>query len=230
MSNITRKTLRSRVVKLSCHHNTISLHVVTGPIGSKRLNHVPKVWTAAKHFDHSKNISTSSNIHSLSSQERQTNPEKSTSTPLSILPTSYLLRSLFVSSVTSKPYLLGPSLSILSFLSQPHRIALLSTDRNPVLHWIVKRLLYDQFCTGENVAEVQKVMKEMHKFGFLGVILTYAKETTFDHKSKKTEVHGSVLQQVDNTGKLQCAEIETWRAGTLQTVYMCSDGDKVALK
>ncbi|KAI1366246.1 FAD-linked oxidoreductase-like protein [Xylaria arbuscula] len=230
MSNATREILRSRVVKTSCHHNIASFYVARSPVRSKRLNHVPKVWTAAKHFDHSKNISTSSSISSLSSQELQTGAERSTSTPLSILPTSYLLRSLFVSSVTSKPYLLSPSLSILSFLSQPHRIALLSTDRNPVLHWIVKRLLYDQFCTGENAAEVQKVMKEMHKFGFLGVILTYAKETTFDHKSKKTEVPGSVLQQVDDAGKLQCAEIETWRAGTLQTVYMCSDGDKIALK
>ncbi|KAI0521534.1 FAD-linked oxidoreductase [Xylaria bambusicola] len=194
------------------------------------LHRLPKICTAAKRFDHSsKQISTSSNIHSRNGLQFQT-IEKSSPAPLSVLPTSVLLRSLLVSSVTSKPYLLSPSLSILSFLSQPDRLSLLSVDRNPFLRWIVKRLLYDQFCTGENAADVKKTMSQMHKFGFLGVILTYAKETTSNHKTKKSEVPGSASLNTHNVGKEKCAEIESWRAGTLQTVYMTNNGDKIALK
>ncbi|KAK5630631.1 hypothetical protein RRF57_006346 [Xylaria bambusicola] len=216
------------VVKAPYNNNIVSLNVVTATIISRRL-HLPRAWTPATHLYHSKRILAPSNISNRNSLEFQTS-EKSNSAPLAILPISILLRSLFISNVISKPYLLNPSLSILSFLSQPVKISLLSIDSNPFLRWLVKRLLYNQFCTGENAADVKKTMNQMHKFGFLGVILRYAKETTSDHKTKKSEVPGSPLQQTHTAEKGKCVEIESWRAGTLRTVYMTSNGDKVALK
>ncbi|KAI0490067.1 FAD-linked oxidoreductase-like protein [Xylaria cf. heliscus] len=153
----------------------------------------------------------------------------SNSTPLSTLPMPILLRSLLVSGICSKPYLLRPSLSILSFLSKPNRNFLLSIDRNPLLYWIVKRTLYDQFCVGENAADAKKTMKKMHDFGFSGILLTYAKETTFDHESKREQAVGSSVKRAD-TGEQECEEIEAWRTGTLQTVHMTDNGDQVAIK
>ncbi|KAI1421239.1 proline oxidase [Xylaria sp. FL1777] len=140
-----------------------------------------------------------------------------------------LLRSLLVSSICSKPYLLGPSLSILTFLAKPNRRVLFSVDRNPLLHWLVKRTFYDHFCVGENVEEAMRNMKKMHGFGISGILLTYAKETTFDHKSKNEHVPGSTAQRAD-TIKQKGEEIEAWRTGTLQTIHMTGDGDQVAIK
>ncbi|KAH8165916.1 hypothetical protein CIB48_g2322 [Xylaria polymorpha] len=207
----------------------MSLNAVTIAIRPQRCDYFPGTWTGVRHFHHSKQAPTSSTIESTNGHGVWAKKGGSNSTPLSTLPMPILLRSLFVSGICSKPYLLRPSLSILSFLSKPNRNFLFSIDRNPLLSWLVKRTLYDQFCVGENEADAKKTMERMHGFGFSGIILTYAKETTFDHKSKTEQATGSAVQQAD-TAEQKCEEIEAWRTGTLQTVYMTGNGDKVAIK
>ncbi|KAF6833712.1 proline oxidase [Colletotrichum musicola] len=158
--------------------------------------------------------------------------EKSTQTPapapLSALPTPVLLRSLLVSAISSKPYLLSPSLSVLSFLTKPHRGFLFSVDRNPVLHSFLKGVFYKQFCAGETPAETKETMRHLRFMGFRGTILTYAKETVFDHRTNA--VHGLGIEADDKSKLGPCSNIEAWRKGVLDTVDLLGDGDQLALK
>ncbi|OTA61633.1 FAD-linked oxidoreductase [Hypoxylon sp. EC38] len=148
--------------------------------------------------------------------------------PLSVLPTSVLIRSLLVSTVSSKPYLLRPSLSALSYLARPERIWLLNVDRNPLLHWILKRTFYAQFCAGENRQEVQALGKQMKSMGITGILLTYAKETVFNSRDGTEQGMGTSAQKEGASAR--CAGIEAWRVGTLETVSMLGEGDQIALK
>ncbi|OTA95582.1 hypothetical protein M434DRAFT_69097 [Hypoxylon sp. CO27-5] len=148
--------------------------------------------------------------------------------PLSVLPTSVLIRSLLVSTVSSKPYLLRPSLSALSYLARPERGWLLNVDRNPLLHWILKRTFYAQFCAGENRQEVQALGKQMKSMGITGILLTYAKETVFNSRDGTEQGMGTSAKE--GVGAAKCSSIEAWRVGTLETVSMLGEGDQIALK
>ncbi|KAI0425316.1 proline oxidase [Xylaria sp. FL1042] len=228
MSSATRRLICSRRVKTFDYNNFVPLDGVT----TSKLqwcDHFPRTWTWARHFYHSKQVSVPSTVDSTHGHLVGTKAGISGPTPLSTLPMPVLLRSLLVSSICSKSYLLGPSLSILAFLAKPNRGFLFSVDRNPLLHWLVKRTFYDHFCVGENAEEVMENMKKMHGLGISGILLTYAKETTFNHKSGSENVLGSTVQRVD-TIKQKCEEMEAWRVGTLQTVHMTGDGDQVAIK
>jgi hypothetical protein len=109
-------------------------------------------------------------------------------------------------------------------------------DRNPLLHRILKKTFYDQFCAGENGTEVNSTMKELKDMGFRGVIMTYAKETVFDHKTNSQQglgiaalksEHGDV--SIDAPVQ-QCPSIEAWREGTVKTVDMLEEEDYLAVK
>ncbi|KAL7930238.1 FAD-linked oxidoreductase-like protein [Trichoderma chlorosporum] len=141
--------------------------------------------------------------------------------PHSLLPTRMLLRSLLVAGITSHPMLLAPGLATLKLLSKP-RGYLLNVERNPVLHSIVKNVLYNHFCAGENASEVKATIQNIKNMGFRGVILTYAKESPGKSSNEKDQ-YDLESQQVD-------ADIEAWHQGVLQTVRMVSDGDFLALK
>ncbi|KAF1851668.1 pyrroline-5-carboxylate reductase [Cucurbitaria berberidis CBS 394.84] len=146
------------------------------------------------------------------------------------MPTSMLLRSLFVATISSNKFLLIPSLHLLDFLSKPDRTYLFNIDRNPVLKALLKRTLYNQFCAGETETETKACVKELKDLGFKGVILTYAKEMVFDHKSKSSNHHTS-----DKFFEKECAvtkdcDIEAWRVGTLGTADLICEGDILALK
>ncbi|TDZ27774.1 putative proline dehydrogenase [Colletotrichum spinosum] len=156
------------------------------------------------------------------------NAQATPSTTLSALPPTVLLRSLLVSAISSKPYLLGPSLSILSFLTQPNRGALLNVDKNPVLHAFLKGVFYKQFCAGETPQETKNTMRHLRFMGFRGTILTYAKETVFDHRTN-TE-HGLGIESEKDGQSAHCSGIETWRRGVLETIDLLGDGDQLALK
>lgn len=148
--------------------------------------------------------------------------------PLAVLPISVLLRSLLISIVSSKSYLLHPSLFILSYFTKPNRPWLFDVDRNPVLHWVLKRAFYVQFCGGENRQEVQALGEQMKAMGISGTILTYAKETVFDSRAG-TEL-GMGTTATDESKYTKCASVEAWRIGTLETAHMLMEGDQLALK
>ena len=147
---------------------------------------------------------------------------------LSTLPNTVLLRSLFVNSITSRSWLLTPAIAFLSLLCRPHLPAILDANRNPVLRWLIKQTVYKQFCAGENPEEIKKTVKTMKDMGFRGAMLTYARETLFDHKTGTEhdlggEEGSAVKSDVDPI-------IEAWRQGTLGTAALLDTGDQLAIK
>ena len=155
---------------------------------------------------------------------------------LSALPTKVLLRSLLVNTISSKPLLLNSTLWMMSILSKPNRGYLLNVDRNPILHGILKKTFYEQFCAGENHAESMRTIKELKEMGFRGVMMTFAKETVFDHSTGNEQGLGVSALEAEKTGEplhhtaAKCASIEAWADGTLDTIDQLSDGDYIATK
>ncbi|CAN9471102.1 unnamed protein product [Alternaria alternata] len=66
--------------------------------------------------------------------------------------------------------------------------------------------------------------------GFKGVILTYAKEMVFDHKNESANHHTSDKFVDAKAIAAHDTDIEAWRAGTLRTLDLISEGDILALK
>lgn len=155
---------------------------------------------------------------------------------LSALPLKMLLRSLLIATISSRRYLLIPSLSILSFLSKPGRGFLFNVDKNPFVHALLKRTFYDQFCAGENEREAKATCRHIKDLGFRGVLLTFAKETVFDHRTLTEHSVGEAALKAKETGApldpkvAQNADIETWRQGTLQTIDLLGETDYLAVK
>ena len=156
--------------------------------------------------------------------------------PLSALPTSVLLRSLLVATVSSKPLLLRSSLWLMSILSKSSSGFLLNVDRNPIIHGILKKTFYEQFCAGENGPETKATIRQLKDMGFRGAIMTYAKETVFDHRTNSQQGLGVAALESQKKGEsldpklAHCANIEAWRKGTVETVEQLEDGDYLAVK
>lgn len=144
--------------------------------------------------------------------------------PLSTLPNGALLRSLLIVTVSSKPFLLRSTLNTLSFLVKSKSKFLFNVDKNPVLYTILKKTFYDHFCTGENAEEVRACVKKLRAMGMRGVILTYAKETLFDHFHQPAS--GQVIGQVESHDQA----VEDWRSGVMNTLGMVGPGDYLAIK
>lgn len=140
-----------------------------------------------------------------------------------------LLRSFFIATISSKKYLLIPSLKLLSFFAKPGRSYLFNVDKNPVLHGVLKKTFYNQFCAGESKQETKACCKSLTDLGFKGVILTYAKELVFDHKTSAASSH-TEQAGLTKTSAATDPVIEEWRVGTLATVDMISRGDILAIK
>ncbi|KAJ6122151.1 hypothetical protein N7512_004616 [Penicillium capsulatum] len=156
--------------------------------------------------------------------------------PLAALPTRVLLRSLLVATVSSKPLLLRSSLWLMSILSKQNGGFFLNVDRNLILHGILKKTFYEQFCAGENAGETKATIRELKDMGFRGVIMTYAKETVFDHRTNSQQGLGVAVLESQKKGEpvdpklVRCANIEAWRKGTVETVEQLEDGDYLAVK
>ncbi|KAL0930459.1 proline oxidase [Colletotrichum truncatum] len=148
--------------------------------------------------------------------------------PLSILSTGTLLRSLLITTISSNRFLLIPSLYTLSFLAKPGRSFLFDVDRNPILHSILRKTFYDQFCAGETAEQTKACVQRLKGLGFKGVILTYAKETVFDHLTQSSHETGKVSSTSSIDGL--DPEIESWRCGTLETAAQVGEGDYLAIK
>lgn len=196
---------------------------------------------ASQRVDVRNNSTTSA--QTLPAGETKTESESAAITaaahPLSALPTPVLLRSLLIATISSKPSLLIPSLSALSFLCKPRAGPLLNVDRNPILHFILKATFYRQFCAGETPDEVRSTIRQLADMGFQGTIMTYAKETVFDAKTKmqtglgvSTKMPGKqeVTEPTLARGETFCPQIEAWRKGTVETIELLGAHDYLALK
>lgn len=175
-------------------------------------------------------------IHNGASQQPLTHPPAATGTPgtaiqtqhpLSILPLSTVVRSLFVTGVSSTPWLFAPSLAALSFLSDS-KSSLLDPDQNLGLKYVISKTIYAQFCGGETPEEVRQSVQGLKDLGYAGVILGYAKEMVMG------EEEVAAIASSPDAGTINESEhdeqLSSWRNGTLQTVDIAGNGDFVALK
>ncbi|KAH8173708.1 proline dehydrogenase domain-containing protein [Sarocladium implicatum] len=147
---------------------------------------------------------------------------------LSHLSAAALWRSLLINAIASTPWLLAPSLALLLKLSKPGNMFLLNVERNPILRSIVKQTIYKQYCAGETPSETRATMRSFQDMGFRGTVLTFARETVFDHK--KHQVGNPRAQDGVEDGSGWSDPIDKWREGTVKTVELLREGDQLALK
>ncbi|KAG7005045.1 4-hydroxy-2-oxoglutarate aldolase [Physcia stellaris] len=141
---------------------------------------------------------------------------------LARLPTSSILRSLFLGAFFSSPVLFTPGFALLNKISTSQS-RILDPDKNPILRAIVKPLIYDQFCAGTNQAEIQAKVAQIRALGFSGVVLCYGKEIEIPKGSQPDACVSDAVAPVDE-------ELEWWRRGNLETLDMLSDGDYLGIK
>lgn len=147
--------------------------------------------------------------------------------PLAILPLPTVLRSLAVTTLSSSPLLLSPSLAIMSLLAHTTN-PILNPDHNPLLRRLIKSTFYAQFCAGETAPEVKDTISRLKGLGFSGVILGYAREVVLTEAQTKDLASCGLEGEVAD----ECirSEVVPWANGTMETVRLASAGDYVALK
>jgi hypothetical protein len=100
-------------------------------------------------------------------------------------------------------------------------------DRNPVLHFFLKRTFYAQFCAGETPSEVRTTITNLKKIGYTGVILGHAKEVVLtDEEAEGLDASKDSSEQ----SALNAEEIATWKNNLIETVNLAQKGDFVSLK
>ncbi|KAG8533751.1 uncharacterized protein KY384_001492 [Bacidia gigantensis] len=168
-------------------------------------------------------ITTQVSLTDLTRKRLAADPERNLvkERPLSLLSLSHLLRSYAITSLSSSPRILSPVLRAFSVLANSSW-AVLSPDRNPLLHFVLKKTFYAHFCAGETTQEVKRTVEGLKKLGFKGVILSYGKEIVLE-RGDKPEIRKTETRE-------EMKEVDSWREGTIKTVEMAVPGDFVALK
>ena len=153
--------------------------------------------------------------------------------PLSLLPLSTLLRSWAITGVSSYPVLLTPALKLMSLIAHSSS-PFLNPDRNPIIHFLLKKTFYAQFCAGETTKEVQSTAQGLRNMGFRGIILAYGKEIVLEKGEKTKLLSKSAIYSIKPCSLEDQArvsrDVAAWKSGTLATVNMTEEGDFVALK
>lgn len=165
-----------------------------------------------------RNVSSGATFEAFTAQETESTTSNNTLPPLSIMPVPILLRSLMITQILASPRLLTACMPLMKIMASSQSL-LMNPDRNPLLHTLMRKLLYDHFCAGENSKEVKQAVEQMRALGYKGVILGYAKE-----------VEPSLLQEASQSDGSVDPIIEDWRVGTLRTLDMISESDFLAVK
>ena len=152
--------------------------------------------------------------------------EAPSSRPLSCLSLTTLIRSYAITSVSSIPFLLRPSLAALAFLAHT-KSPIFSPNYNPVLHFLLKRTFYAQFCAGETPEEVRRTIDDLKETGYNGVILGHAKEVVLT-KEDAAGLDSSADQ--GHQAQINARDIGQWKQNTIDTIDLAQEGDFVALK
>ena len=202
------------------------MSIFNSMLGSQRSTAITAFKNQAAVFQIRHNSTWSSLSRGPSTSEKA--PEYPTTTHNTIdtsgfsrVPTKVLLRSLLITTVSSHWVLRAPSLSILGLLTKTKGV-LLSVDKNPIIHGILKKTFYDHFCAGEKENQVRNTIQQVKDTGIRGVILTHARETDAHAKNKQ-----AALEEDANS---HCETIQAWKEGTLATIDMLSEGDYLAPK
>lgn len=103
----------------------------------------------------------------------------------------------------------------------------LNPDHNRLLHLLLKRTLYDQFCAGETPAEVRETIRSLKELGYKGVILNHAREVVLskDEAASFDSLPKTATEQADDL-----REVGQWKNDLLETVKLTERGDFVAMK
>lgn len=205
------------LLSLPCMLTNNPGHLLSVRLNSSRSTAVPQV--AIRH----------QLVHSTNSQAHTFKQKY----PLSILSTRDLVRSLFISTISSNSFLLTPALHTLSFLCKPFGGPLLDVDRNPVLRKILKTTFYDQFCAGENPTETKLCAQRLKNLGFEGIILTYGKESLHDDDAKTTYIPGESSATRTTATEQEVGldpAISRWKVGIMETIDSVGSGDYIAFK
>ncbi|KAM5342781.1 hypothetical protein ACJ41O_013747 [Fusarium nematophilum] len=144
-------------------------------------------------------------------------------TALSRLPNKTLLRSLVLTSLMSKDWLMRPSLAVIDAMTKS-KSALLNPDRNPVLNQVLRWTIYNHFCAGSTKAQVVRCMAELRRLGYQGVILGFAKEVVLD------PAEGAVHSGDAEYGLACYRMIDEWKEANLETIRMLSPNDFLSVK
>jgi hypothetical protein len=107
------------------------------------------------------------------------------------------------------------------------KIPLFDSSRNPILHLILKKTFYAQFCAGETPQEVKRTIAALKDTGYSGVMLGHAKEVVLS----KEDAEG--LDIVDDKAEVtsrDAQEIGAWKQNTIDTIDLAGKGDFVSLK
>ncbi len=181
-------------------------------------------WLLHLHLSQSRPQSTiSSANNSQIKPQLQVNTKTREISPLAVMPTRLLLRSLMITSVLASPRLLNICLPAMIYMANS-KPAVLNPDRNPILRKVIRAVFYSHFCAGENDTEVKKTIATIKDMGFKGVILGYAKEFIVDPTATPEEAARSGLVQSCDS----C--IDEWREGNLRSLRMLGSGDFLAIK
>ncbi|KAL0475547.1 FAD-linked oxidoreductase-like protein [Neurospora intermedia] len=218
------------VASISRHHVSHSTLMVgringVGRTYATRLIH--SSTNRPKPTDHL-TISNASSLPATGGSQSSEMPKTPGPSPLAVLPLTNVLRSWMTTFVSSSPFLLPPSLAVMSVLAHTTN-PVLNPDRNPLLRAFLKKTFYAQFCAGENPAEVRQTIDSLKQIGFSGVILGYAREVVLTDSETKDLAScaaegGAAAEECIRT------EINPWAEGTMETVRLASPGDFVALK
>jgi proline dehydrogenase len=138
--------------------------------------------------------------------------------PVSHLTFITLLRSYIITACTSFRVFLSPSIRILSAIAYS-KSPILSPDRNRLLHWLLKRTIYAQFCAGETPKEVQRSIEILKQSGVNGILLGYGREVEVRGKGSKPERDEATME-----------DIKLWTQGTLETIKITPEGNFVSMK
>lgn len=140
---------------------------------------------------------------------------------LARLPTTNIVRGLFLSTFFTSPLLFRPGLAIFSTIANS-KSSLLNPDKNPLLRAVIKPVVYDQFCAGTNRQEVKRTSAAIRDLGFSGGVLCYGKEVQLDANNQPYGHDGKDASME--------AEIQEWREGNLRTLEMMGEGDWLGMK
>ncbi|PPJ55686.1 hypothetical protein CBER1_05874 [Cercospora berteroae] len=137
--------------------------------------------------------------------------------PLKSLPLPALLRTIFLGQLFASPALSNMGMGMLSRLAST-RSALLDPDRNIILNKVLRALVYNHFCAGNEQREIVPVLDRLKASGYAGVILQYAREIV---------AHGAAeSSKVDVSSQ----HIQMWLEGNLKTLSCLSKGDYMGMK
>lgn len=104
---------------------------------------------------------------------------------------------------------------------------LLNPDHNRLLHALLKKTFYVQFCAGETASETRGTIQQLKAMGYKGVVLGHAREfvlTRDEMEALGAPAGNEAFSQQD------LDEVKQWRDDTLETINLTQKGDFVAIK